>query len=150
MRRVKRHTKRHRESDRLSRLCFLGDMTNVSVEYGSGENGKMRRRELMAVLMGRLDACLGEGRCEDARAILDGLAGLMEGRRTSEVAEALEMLGIFSHPEALHFCGADPEQMVAVEAIPASQALSTPVRHAFWHAPMAESLRIRHHHLRST
>lgn len=108
-----------------------------SGNYGTGKNGKLRR-ELMAVLMGRYgnissainhqEAVWPEEELSGrALCILDALADLTRSKPLSEVVGTLEICGILSRKEALHFLGTGRAQKAIKEATGLLQSPSLPL-----------------------
>lgn len=70
----------------------------------------------MVVLMSKIDEAMPHEDWRMAQGIIEGLTALMKRTETSEVAEFLELCGVLSHSEALHFSGVNPKQQVLEEA----------------------------------
>ena len=69
------------------------------------------------VLMSRYDSVRSdEDRLEEAWCVADALVDLVMRRNYFEVVETLELCGIISHREAMHFLGADRWQQTVEEA----------------------------------
>ena len=97
-----------------------------SVNEGTGENGRQLRKELEAVLMSRLDAVYSDEGCyEMKRSIVDGLVDLIQRKNLPEIVGPLEICGVLSYPEALHFSGVEPRRQAIEEATGLLQPLRT-------------------------